>query len=92
MTLLRAFLQPLHDGAGDAFLIGVVHEDGRHVLTFPGRLSSIVSREERLHERFIGDFRWIEIYLHGLGVVSELVVGGVLGRSPCVSHPGADDS
>ena len=52
----------------------------------------MVAAPEDVQQLLVGDDRRVKIDLDGLGVVAEVVVGGVGLRAACVPYPGADDA
>ena len=62
------------------------------VLPGPGGLAGMVAAPEDVQQLLVGDDSRVEIDLDGLGVVAEVVVGGVALRAACVPYPGADDA
>lgn len=52
----------------------------------------MVAAPEDVQQLLVGDDSRVKINLDGLGVVAEVVVGGVAPGAACVSYPGADDA
>jgi hypothetical protein len=52
----------------------------------------MVATPEDVQQLLVGNDRRVEIDLDGLGVVAEVVVGGVGRRAAGVPYPGADDA
>ena len=77
---------------GQGFLPLTVIKNHRPVLPGPGGLAGLVAAPEDVQQFLVGDDRRVEIDLDGLGVVAEVVVGGVWPRAAGVPYPGADDA
>ncbi len=47
---------------------------------------------ERVQQFFIRDPSWIEVNLNRFSVIAQIVISGVLFRSPCIPDTGANDT
>jgi hypothetical protein len=47
---------------------------------------------ERTRQIFISDLGWIEVYLNRFSVIAQVVIGGILFRSPRIPDPGTNDT
>ena len=47
---------------------------------------------ERVQQFFIRDLGWIKVNLNRFSVIAQIVIGGVLLRSPCIPNTGTNDT
>ena len=73
---------------GQALLLSAVEEDGRFVLAADTAPRRVVACEEDLEQLLVRDHARVEVELHGLGVVAEVVVCGVELGPAGIADPG----
>ncbi len=73
-------------------LSGVMGKDRGHVLALPGTLPRIMACPEDIEQFPVGDHGRVEVHLDRLDVVPEIVIRGVLRRSPRVPDAGAENA
>ena len=74
------------------FLFVAAGKDRGHVLTLPGTLPRIMACPEDIEQFPVGDHGRIEVHLDRLDVVPEILIRGILRRSPRVPDAGAKDA
>ena len=70
----------------------IVIEDRRFVLTRPRPFPRLVALPENIQQPAIRDLGRIIVNLDRFAMVPQVVIGGILGCSSCVSNPGPNNA